>query len=273
MAGLSDVLNQLAAQAAAVIYPNGTAQPSACGMPVKIYPGWPVPNVLETDLAAGTVHVSVYPGNTERKTTRSIGQGWVQVAAPVHTVQMTVSGSQVTLSGTPGAQNLLITLNGTAYVYALQASDSLNSAATGLCALIPGATSNGAVITLTGVHSITVAVGGFGTAMRETKRQEKQFQVTVWAPTPLARDLAAEALDSALSATTSMSFTDGSAGIVRYSHTFQTDQLEKAGLYRRDLFYSIDYATTQTQASVEVIAPVLNTTDALTGLTESTLNP
>lgn len=272
MAGQTDVLNQLVGQAAAIIYPNGTTQPSICGMPVKIYPGWPVPNVLEADLKAGKVHVSVYPGTTERKTTRSIGRSWVPVSAPAHSVTMTLSGSTITLGGTPSQQNLLINVNGVSYIYAMQPSDTLAGAAAALAALIPGASSAGPAVTVAGAHGIFARVGGFGTVMMETKRQEKQFQLIVWAPTPSARAAVLDALDSVLSASTDMAMPDGSSSIVRYSHSSQSDQVQKAGLYRGDLFYSIDYATTQTQAPAEVIAPVLNTTNAQTGLPISTLN-
>lgn len=273
MAGVSDVQNQLVAQAAAIIYPNGTAQPSICGMPVKIYPGWPVPNVLENDLKAGKVHISVYPSATERKTTRYNGRSWTVIAQPAHTVVMTATGAVVTLSGTPSRQNLLLNVDGTSYVYAMQSTDTLASAATALSALVPGATSAGPAITVAGAHSVFARVGGFGTAIMETKRQEKQFQVIVWAPTPDARAAAIGALDATLSATTNMALPDGSSGIVRYSHSFQTDQIEKAGLYRGDLFYSIDYATTQTQHPAEIIAPALNVVEAQSGQTIISINP
>jgi hypothetical protein len=273
MAGQSDVQNQLVAQAAAIIYPNGTAQASICGMPVKIYPGWPVPNVLEKDLAAGKVHLSIYPGNTERKTTRGLGRPWIVLSPPVHTIVMTVSGAHITLSGTPSRQNLAVNVNGTTHIYAMQASDTLISAATALSALIPGASSAGSVITVAGAHGVWARVGGFGAAYMETKRQEKQFQIIAWAPTPEARNAVIEALDGAFSESTDMSMADGSSAIIRYSHSFQSDQVEKAGLYRGDLFYSIDYATTKTQQATEVIAPVLDVINALTGATETTLNP
>ena len=62
MAGQTDVLNQLVGQAAAIIYPQGTTQPSICGMPVKIYPGWPVPNVLEVSIGHALVGEALYDG-------------------------------------------------------------------------------------------------------------------------------------------------------------------------------------------------------------------
>lgn len=273
MADLSDVLNQLAAQVAAIVYPNGTGQPSISGIPIKIYPGWPVPNVLDADLSAGKAHISVYPRGPDRKTTRYLGRSWSQLTAPVHTITLTVVGAIVTLSGTVSVQNLLINLNGISYVYTMQLTDTLTTAAAALSALIPGASSAGPVVTLTGAHSVFVRVGGFGTSVKETKRQEQSFQITVWAPTPAARDAAAKGVDSILSDATNMALADGSSGIIRYSQTLQTDQLEKAGLYRRDLVYTVDYATTQIQTFAEVIAPVLNIVNAQTGLPVLTENP
>ena len=74
MADVSDVLSLLSGMAAAAVYPNGTAQPSVCNADIKVYPGWPVPNVLDTALAAGKLHISVYPLGTERKTSRHLGR-------------------------------------------------------------------------------------------------------------------------------------------------------------------------------------------------------
>lgn len=272
MADLSDVLNQLTGQIAVIVYPNGTSQPSIVAMPAKVYPGWPVPNALEADLKAGKVHVSVYPLPSERKSTRHIGRSWVQITPPAHTVTMAVAGNVVTLSGAASVQNLLIQANGKDYIYTMQPADTLAGAATALAALIPGATSSGPSVTVPGAYSLIARVGGFGVAIKETKRQEKQFQLTAWAPTPQARDAIAGTIDAALSDSTTVTFSDGSIGIIRYSHTNQTDQLEKAGLYRRDLVYSIDYATVQTMQPAEVIAPVLNVTNAQTGQPIATRN-
>jgi hypothetical protein len=266
-------MKQVAAQIAAIAYPNGTGQPSAAGIPIRVYPGWPVPNVLEDDLEAGWAHVSVYPHGKDRKTTRYLGRGWEPLTNPVHTIMMTVSGAVVTLSGTISKQNLLINLNGTHYVYAMQATDTLTTAATALASMIPGASNAGPVITLTGVHSVFTRVGGFGTAFKETKRQEQPVQIIIWANSPDARAAVADPIDSALSDGNNISFVDGSAGIISSSGSLMTDQLQKADLYRMDLFYLIDYATTQTLQATEVIAPVLNIVNAQSGQTLKTLNP
>lgn len=273
MASLTDVLKQVAAQIAAVVYPNGTGQPSVAGFPVRVYPGWPVPEQLEADLAAGTANISIYPHGKDRSTTRYLGKSWVPLTEPVHTLTMTVAGSVVTLSGTISAQNIMINVNGASYLYAVQQSDTLTSAATALAYLVPGASSAGPVITLTGAHAVLARVGGFGTAYKETKRQEQSVQVIVWANSPAARDAVASPLDSALSDSNNISFLDGSFGIIRSSGSLMTDQLQKADLYRIDLFYMIDYATTQVLNAVEVIAPVLNLANAQSGQPMKTLNP
>ncbi|MHC8295326.1 hypothetical protein [Pseudomonas sp. LB3P58] len=229
--------------------------------------------MLETDLAAGWAHISVFPHGKDRKTTRYIGRSWEPLVEPVHTVVMTVAGAVVTLSGTISKQNLLINLNGTHYVYAMQVTDTLTTAATALASMIPGASNVGPVITLTGAHNVFTRVGGFGTAFKETKRQEQMVQIIIWANSPDARAAVADPLDSALSDGTNIAFTDGSAGIVRSGGSLMTDQLQKADLYRIDLFYTIDYATTQTLQATEVIAPVLNIVNAQSGLPVITVNP
>lgn len=273
MASLTEVLKQVAAQVAATVYPNGTGQPSVAGIPLRVYPGWPVPNQLETDLEAGWAHISIYPHGKDRKTTRYLGRSWMPLTTPVHTMVLTVVGATVTLSGTISQQNILINLNGTSFVYSVQQSDTLTTAATALASMIPGASSAGPVVTLTSAHAVFARVGGFGTAYKETKRQEQPVQITVWANSPETRDAVASPLDSVLSDSSNIKFIDGSFGLITGNGQLMTDQLQKADLYRIDLFYIIDYATTQTMQAAEAIAPVLEIDNAQTGLPEIIRNP
>ncbi|KAF1004201.1 MAG: hypothetical protein GAK36_00095 [Pseudomonas sp.] len=273
MASLTDVLKQVAAQVAAIAYPNGIGQPSVAGIPLRVYPGWPVPNQLEDDLKNNWAHISVYPHGKDRKTTRYLGRAWVPLTSPLHTMVLTVVGAVVTLSGMISPQNILINLNGFSYVYAVQPSDTLTSAATALASMIPGATSAGPVVTLTNAHAVFARVGGFGSAYKETKRQEQSVQITIWANSPGARDAVASPIDSVLSDSNNISFVDGSVGVITSNGSLMTDQLQKADLYRIDLFYLIDYATTQTMQAAEAIAPVLEIDNAQTGLPEIIRNP
>jgi hypothetical protein len=248
---LSEVADTLVSKACAAVYPSGTSQPSVCGAAVKLFQGWPVPNDLEASLKAGKVQVSVYPLPTERKTNRNISRQWNVIDPGSPTITTTVSGSTITFAGTVSTpQNVYILVNGKGYQYSVQANDTLTSIATSLTALIkvniPAASSSGAAITVPSAYSLIARTGGIGSAVLELKRQEKEFQITVWAPTPTKRNQVAEAIDVALCEFTDIIFADQSHGIMRYCRTFQSDQTEKSGLYRRDLVYSIDYATTKT---------------------------
>lgn len=263
MADLSDVLNKIVGLCATAVYPNGTANPSVANTGIKIYAGWPVPNVLEADLAVGQAHVSVYPLATERKTSRHIGRSWQTAQDPVTTITGAISGTTATLSGTVTTpQNICLNVNKKAYIHAVQATDTLTSIATALATLIqadhPLAGSNANTVTIPDANNVSFIAGGFAKMVRELKRQEKQFQITVWASTPIIRDQLGSAIDSALALVNDLVFADGSHGIMLYVRTFQTDQQEKSMLYRRDIVYSVDYATTQTSEAAQVIAPILN---------------
>jgi hypothetical protein len=263
MPDLSEVADVLVSKACTAVYPSGTSQPSVCNAAVKLFQGWPVPNDLESSLRAGNVQVSVYPLPTERKTNRNINRQWNVIDPGNPTITTTVSGSTVTFAGSVSTpQNVYILVNGKGYQYSVQANDTLTSIATSLTALIkvsiPAASNSGAVITIPSAYSIIARTGGVGLAVLELKRQEKEFQITIWAPTPIKRNQVAEAIDVALCEFTDVVFADQSHGILRYCRTFSSDQTEKSGLYRRDLVYSVDYATTKTAAAPQVIAPTLN---------------
>ena len=72
------------------------------------------------------------------------------------------------------------------------------------------------------------------------------FRVTCWCPTPQTRDAAAGAIDLAMAPLTFLDLADGSQGRVIYAGTTVFDQSQDALLYRRDLLYSVEYATVLT---------------------------
>jgi hypothetical protein len=272
MAKLIDVQNALVSISAQVIYPNGTSQPSSFGMPCRIYAGWPVASQLDTDLTAGTCHVTVYPLPTERNTSR-YPRDWQTVSINNPTIAAVISGLTITLSGTISTpQNVGAIVNGLAFIYPVQLGDSLNNVATGLATLInaavAGTTSTGAVITFPAGSKIKAArTGAQGTSIRELKRQERAFQITVWANTPQNRDSVSDAIDVALSSLTFVSMPDGSAARITYKNSPQTDAFEKAKLYRRDFIYSIEYATTQTETDTAILVIQENVSNQPDGAT------
>jgi hypothetical protein len=254
MADIIDVQQGLAALAAQAVYPNGTGQPSVAGVDILIYPGWPQQANLDADLLAGKVHVSIFPTAMERNTTRYPRDDWQELAVNAATLTLTIAGQTVTVGGAmPSpfhAQNVMVMVNGLPYVYATQANDTLTSIATALAALIPGASNVGAVITVVGIIS-EARVGTSGTLIRETRRQERVFMLTVWADTPVKRDAVAKAIDELMATTQFLTMPDEYAARLIYRGSPVTDGHQKANLYRRDLNYSVEYATTQQAAAVQ----------------------
>ena len=185
MADLDDVMNALTSLIAGVIYPNGTGNASVVGAPVKIYPGWPVPNVLDDDIKAGHAHVSIFPRPEERNTTRH-ATAW---------------------------QDSTVDL-----------------------------------------------VAGTGTAVKVVGEQERLFQIVIWAPTPAVRTAITKAVDPALRQAGRLAMPDNTYARLVYRSSPMTDMLQKSTIYRRDLFYTVEYATTVTGAFYPIKTTTINLT-------------
>lgn len=259
MADLSDVETALVNFVAAAVYPNGTSQPSVADADVRIYRGWPIGDQLDADLAAGKCHVSVYSQpNVERNTTRYPRD--VQVlAAPVHTLTVTVDGNVITLGGTVSTpQNVIVLCARNArFVYSVQADDTLATIAAAVAALIaaqfPGTSSSGPTIAVSGAPGIIVArIASQGSTWTEQRRQERGMQITCWCPTPALRDALAPAIDVAFAQIDWLTMPDGGAARIRYERNCESDSAEKVQLFRRDLFYGVEYATATTETAPEV---------------------
>lgn len=278
MADIIDVQSAIVTIVAGAVYPNGIGAASVSGNPIVVYAGWPIPSQLDTDLTAGKTHISVYPTMIEKNKTR-YSKDWVQQSVNTATITATIAGQTVVIGGVmPSpftAHNVAVLVNGLPYVYALQASDTLTSIATALAALIvagvPGTTSSGAVITMPNTANIKAArVGVTGTSIREIRRQERVFQITVWANSPTQRDIIGAALDVALAATEFLAMPDGYGARVIYRNSHVTDDLQKAKIYRRDFMYSVEYATTQTEVDTQITQEQLNTSVQNDGSTQYT---
>jgi hypothetical protein len=260
MADISDVNSALVAIVAQAIYPNGTAQASVVAAGVRIYPGWPNPQQLDADVKVGVSHVSVYPRAEERNTTR-YSKDWQQRSLAVATITATVNAQTIVIAGAMPvpftAHVVSILVNGKVYPYQVLSTDTLAMIATALAALIavdrPGTAAASGVVTLPSSASITAArVGVTGTSIREIRRQERVFQITVWASTPAQRDVIGAALDIALAATEFLTMPDGYAARLIYRNSHLSDDMQKSKLYRRDFQYSVEYATTQTATDTQI---------------------
>lgn len=264
MADLSEVETALLSIINNAVYPNGTSQPSVASVDVRIYRGWPISTQLDADLGAGKCHVSVYSQpNVERNTTRYRREQQV-ATAPVHTLTAAVSGNVITLGGTVAIpQNVVVLCSRQAFIYAVQANDDLASIATAVAALIaasfPGTASSGPDVTVAGSPGIIRArIASQGTIWTEQRRQERGLQIGCWCPTPALRDVLAPAIDLAFAQIDWLTMPDGGAARIRYERTVETDSAEKVQLFRRDLFYSVEYATATITNAYEVGAVELS---------------
>ena len=284
MADLSDVGVALKAAIVGAIYPNGTSQPSVVGYPCKVAVGWPIPDQVDMDLqglvlgpgGVGTksngvgpiVNVSIYPQpNIERVTTR-YQREWVMTSNVTPTITGTVSGNTVTIGGTATANHYItIIINDLPFSYGLLATDTPSSVAAALAALVSAsysATAAGDVITLPATLSglISVNTGAPGVAVQEIRRQQHGFQIVIWAPSNAARIAACEVIDPLLAATDFLTMPDGTGAWMLYRGQNDSDNYEKAALYRRDLFYWVEYATTLAMTNYPITAAPVTLTAA-----------
>jgi hypothetical protein len=101
-------------------------------------------------------------------------------------------------------------------------------------------------------------VGGQGTSIRELRRQTRVFQVSCWAWAYDKRDTLAVAVDAALGAGWRLTLSDGTYGNAAYKGSSQHDESQKQLVYRRDLLYAVEYATTQTRTDAQVLIETTN---------------
>lgn len=280
MADLADARDAIVGLLAAAIYPNGTSATSATGYPTRIYAGWPKPSALDLDMAGNVlvngaptangvgpiVNVSVYPRPGVERITSRYQRDWQLVTPGVPTLTATVVGQTIVIDGVVTVGQYVTSLvNESAYSYAAQTSDTLASMASALATLInagwASTTSLGPVITLPSVAGglIVARVSAPGTSILELGRQQQSFQITIWAPNDVMRTATARVVNSTLMAADFLSLLDGSQAWLVPQGQNESDEREVATIYRRDVFYWVEYATTQTATSYPITAAVTTT--------------
>jgi hypothetical protein len=270
MADIQDVLDTIVTQVTGYLYPNGTANPpvAGAGATVRVYSDWPTLAQLNTDLPAGISHVTVYPFRTDRNTTRYAPRAHVQ-SITAATLTLASAGASITVGGampvpfTP--HNLAVLIGDTPFVYAVQASDTLSSIATGIATLLalayPGTTSSGAVVSVpAGVAVRATRVGTTAGIAQEWERQQHRIQISVWAPDIATRKAIGAVIKTAFAPINFLTMPDGFGARIQYHRTMLWDenQNETVRIYRRDLFYEVEYATTTQQEVATVVAFNLN---------------
>lgn len=252
MADQVDVEVALASLVANALYPNGTAAPSVTGATYRVYRGYPASPVLDADIAAGVTHVSVTPVGGEVKNVTRYPRIWQEVEPVPATLSVNVNGFVAAFAGACAVGQLAgILVDGTAFSYAVQLTDSPATVASNLAAQLRNA---GLIVNYAGSTVSTPAavtfdarvVAGAG-ALQEIRRQVQDFRVSVWCPDPTARDEVAPIIDLALADLKFLPLADGSYGRIIFAGVSTSDGGVDANLYRRDLVYAIEYPATLSQ--------------------------
>jgi hypothetical protein len=266
VADLTDIQDALATLIESAVYPNGTTAASVINADVAIFPGWPSPEELDADLAAGKANVSIYsqPG-VERNTSR-FPREYQQQSAVVHTLTALVTNNIVGIGGANAsnapAQWVTVAIGDVGqekfYSYGVTPGQALAAIATGLAALIAAdvpASAAGPVITIATGKPVAARVGSTAPFWRELRRQQRGFQITLWCASPAQRTQLAKAIDPVLAATDRLALADGSGAHMVYASSHESDEAQKSAIFRRDIFYQIEFATSDTDTGFEVTGP------------------
>lgn len=246
MADLAGIEEALVAFITQTLYPDGTAEPSSVGAECRVYRGWPSPSGLNADLGAGITNITVFPSPTVSRALPPLPIVYeTGVAPPAFTA--VASGNAVSFIGTPATSHCVgLLVDRIPYVYRPQRGGTASTVAAEMASLIQVdrvAHLSGSTLTVPGAATVIARVVADRTSLREVRRQERDFVIGCWCPSPSLRDLVAGTVDVAICTIPFLGLTDGSSGRVVYRDTSQYDQAQNALLYRRDLVYAIEYPT------------------------------
>ena len=251
MADQSDVEQSLASLIARMLYPDGRSAAgsgaSTAGPPVRIYRGWPDDVALARDLAAGVLNVTVAADAANQTTTTRYANEWLPIEILEPTLSGAVAGNVAVFAGDAGPGQIAgLLVDGFAAVHRTVVGDTpvtvALAIATGLASR--NAMASGSSVLVLGARRMKARVVADQPGVRETRRQRVVFRIVCWCPDPDSRDLLASLIDSRLSDIAFLELPDGLSGRLRIVASAPTDRALAAGLYRRDLLYSVEYATT-----------------------------
>lgn len=290
MADISDVEATLVAQVAAILglgrnyVPGTTAASSVVMSQCRIYRGWGLPDSVAADMKAGIANISVFPvPGTGRKLTRYVPK-WKALPKAAATLTISQAGPDFIFSGLPSASQVIgirvgAGINPQTYAYRMLATDTPTTVATALAALVPGTSSNGNVLITNGLTNVSVSLSVDQPMIRETRRQDQHVWIIVWCPNPHLRDVVARTVDIGLgnlvtdldTPTDQLPLQDGSTCILHYYSSHTDDQAQKAGIWRRDLRYVVEYPTIQTETWPLMVFGTVNDTNQTSGVTITTV--
>jgi hypothetical protein len=198
-------------------------------------------------MLAGRAQISIHADGAMGRNTSRYLDGWRDGEAAEPSLTATANGDEVTFAGTGGAGQVAGVTVGdglvpVAYAHRVLAADTPASVAAAFAALIDGATADGAVLTVPGTAGVLIVADLPG--IRVLRQQEQGFRITAWCPTPAARDVLAGVIDTGLTDLRRFDLPDGSMARIAYRGTVVLDPPQKSRIWRRDLLFMVEYATT-----------------------------
>jgi hypothetical protein len=258
MADIEDVIEALIAQVRLAIYPDGAGTASTASCEVVAYQGWPNPDQLDADLAAletggGRVHVTIFPEPGDEPAVSYI-DGWRDQAPAAASLTLSLGRGLLTVGGAPGGAQLLgFRLNGALVSHQAAAGEGPRTAAQALLALTPGASLLGGQVVLPLNASADLPrVAALGASLRELRRNRRRFGLHLYADSPARRREIGDRIEAALAEQTFLALPDGAFARLAPQGVELSDASGSARVWRRDLFYWVDYATTQISALTPV---------------------
>lgn len=284
MATLNQVQDELVAQVKLAL-----AQLATSVAPVNsvVYTGHPVPQELQKDLRAKIVNVSINVSPTSGKRQTSIINKQNEIVNdPIINLTSTISATQlqgatvstqatgtITLSGSVNAGLNLMAVVGQNYIpYHPVTNIPLSQVATELAAAINANVGAAALVTAASVGTNVVLtsvavgiasnaiefdlrVGGTGSIVRKTRTQKDEFQIHIWGYNDDVRGQVADAIDSYLEDVNFLQPTGEPPCRLLYTHRMQTDAENSLGIYRRVLYYTVEYSMTKSTQAYTVLQP------------------
>lgn len=260
MSDQSLILTKLEELVESAVYPNGTSQPSIAGVDITIQSGWPIPDSLNTILINNVALIAIYP--TKISNAKAVFlRKWKTKSVNTPTLTVVILNNTITVGGIVSVpQHVMSIVNGIAYSYEVLVTDTLTTIASGLAALIPNATSLGAVITITSVYSLNAKIIVKGTISQEVNRMDQFFWLMIFSPTHTVRDLIGQVLSTFFSELISFDLSDGYTCMNWFTKDDINDDLQEERLYKRTIQLKIEYPITVEKQTTVIgyIAPTLN---------------
>jgi hypothetical protein len=245
-------------------------------MDVHVFEGWPTQEVLDLDLtsrmlnSSGVVvprpggpraNVSIHPMAGANIIPNQILDQTHVVAPPVFGLVLSLVPPQsgntfsVSVTGTPGPSEF-ITIELDQYYIASAGGSTVAAILQGLATqingfasltnpLIPAYTTSvtGNTLTISGAAYCVPRLGAAGTLGKVTHKQRQSVMITTWAPDHKSRNTIAAAIDNVIKRNLTVTMPDTSMALITYNRTNLPEVTEIVSCYRRDLIYSVDYAT------------------------------